>query len=437
MIDRKNRARCRWSRLVGPPPRASTFVWVMSDRPSSDVATECGDVLVTAAGAASPADGAAGSPGSHAGAAAAAASSSASALAAWPAFAHQVAGHGTTCEDGAATGDAKNSDRLRAFRRRKADFLLQQAAAAAATALDEYEPTILKPVPSKPKGLREIAFYVSVEAFRVECSSPSPQRGGAQHPAAEWLDFFPRYYGTMQQSENGELASVPVDDRASAATSNFSRYLHLEDLVTSSFAHPSIVDVKIGRFSHDPFECAAVNGSSSDPNASHLSAPGSAKILREAAKCPSQRHTGFRICGARIWHQEEQQYEVRGKEWCRDLPLQPTELELEEPFWTYLTGRTAQAAAVLPSFISRLETLRRLCVEQPRWRFYASSILLCYEYSSEAPRAQLHLIDFSHAYPLDASGDGQEAERDENYIAGVESLLRIFQRMLARCTNAS
>ena len=450
-----------------------------------------------------------------------------------PPFAHQVAGHG---QPGGAGG-------FRAHRRQRSngcvvassasghtDAAVSTAADAASNSTD-HQPTVLKPVPlHKEKGVREQQFYQRLDHMRRQVQG----RDGGDHTSARvcwcalaasesadtaanssaardspsrqqlhleamrsWLTFFPRFYGTVTLS----------DPSAHSPHGALSHYLHLED-VTQPYARPSLLDVKIGTHSWDPF--AVSKASPADME----------KVRREVAKCPAQSQTGFRICGARIWKpsapahatshgssKHTGEYQCYGKHWARHVSVE----DVERPFWTFF-GHTQSdatlapfapsaaamrsAAIVLPVYIARLQRLLLLCQTAPLWRFYASSILFSYQLHDEAQqqqsqsqpsgsvsaavdaashdsavipvagRAELHVIDFGHAYPIElplpanldtllgaahpastkhhvAPGPAAvggapcpcglpAAALDANFIAGVTSLIQVFERMLER-----
>ena len=419
-------------------------------------------------------------------------------------FAHQVAGHGSSNDAAnsrpflrhrrrrsAAEHNPTNCDHGCQARRRITDHseneetkvktdTLAYASDSEKEDIEDmvlHESTVLKPLPSKPKGRREEEFYSKLETLRrsIATFTGDDENEEVRHKR-HWLTFFPRCYGVYTRARDqlspsawGDHSSHPTmhdsaitdaipNNSTASCTSHLApyRYLHLEDL-TRSFAHPSLIDVKIGAVSYDPFECAH----------------DSKKALEEIAKCPSQRQNGFRICGARIWDQHGETYEIFDKHWGRSFgPTSPTpppspssSPECDESWWRLFGYKPPKrlncdprlrrptddnlrtASTILPIFIRRLEELSTLCHTYPLWRLYASSMLFAYEIHPQ-PRATLHLIDFGHAYrineipppanhPNDANHkDAHQSSSimhkygvDENYLIGLNNLLSIFNRM--------
>jgi hypothetical protein len=372
---------------------------------------------------------------------------------------------------------------------------------------EELEATVLKPIPiHAEKGRRELAFYQQLEEIRqrlkdsealpaewtgvCSCNTVDGARKASRSldDVRSWLSFFPRFHGTLTLPI-GTAAVLNSDTAAAVAAPQASVYLHLED-VTHPYAHPSLLDCKIGVHSWDPFDVAAASESDR------------AKVAREDAKCASQAQTGFRICGARIWQPissvtssdpkvEEASscgsYVTLDKHWGRGI----LEHQIEQPFWVFF-GHPSSAAlthpdakfipspaavrigsAVLPQYLERLRTLLHLCTCAPLWRFYASSLLFSYQLvptalgasaavvaSSEPPvtaHADVHLIDFGHVYSIRKAVPDGFAERtsadaskpscescglpdptlDENYMHGLRYLIALFQRMLQRCQKVA
>lgn len=323
-----------------------------------------------------------------------------------------------------------------------------------------HESTILKPIPNKPKGDREQRFYSELQSMRDEAASqhckPASTLGGLTSlQLSDWLSFFPRYHGVLfhhQIDSSHHFLPHPTPNSSSHSIEPIEhrRFLHLEDL-TRDYAHPTIIDVKIGGTSHDPFECDET----------------SEKALREAAKCPSQATIGYRFCGARLLTSVSSSgvasYDTLDKHWCRSIDS--SDSAQDDSWWRIfglkLSARQAAsndprarrptdaifrtATIILPLWIDRLQRLEQLCTEAPIWRLYASSILFAYELQPK-PRATLHLIDFSHAYRIDqlppntpsttCASSSSSSSIDSNYLIGVRSLLRCMRRMLNRAIDA-
>ena len=462
---------------------------------------------------------------------------------------------------------------MRAHRRRRTHSDADAASDAAAAATDFssapapvsslsdaslHHPTVLKPLPAhKPASAREQQFYEEIEQLRIKlrrhdqrakhnvkqgsndlhkqadaskqdspdatglprlsrCSESMRCPGLAACESVDrdaellrcWLSFFPRSFGTItlpavqQHSAQAESHSSAVHPAAAAGSSSDASlaappsaashtYLHLQD-VTYPLTHPSLLDIKIGVQSSDPFVANAD------------------KIEREAAKCPAQATTGFRVCGARVWREPEtsggeRSVDCYDKHWGRRVTVD----EIERMFWTFFGHRDEQhagsvcnthlqansaassdvvavsfspspialrnASLIFPLLLPRLRTLLHLCTHAPRWRFYASSLLIAYQIDAGLERADtmeptshcasssssqslsvvvsVHVIDFGHAYPLsmplassvapglslrwskpsacECGRDVSKSPVDANYLHGLEELIRILTRMSA------
>jgi len=370
-----------------------------------------------------------------------------------------------------------------------------------------FHSTVLKPIPIQcAKGRREQMFYAEVESIRfilrrtltrVKCNThicTCTCRSACTCHAAlnalnEWMAFFPRYYGTIRLTPphtltrtmkptadaatpvakpSRRIPSNPSPIASSPESSSPTSLLHLDDL-TSSYAHPCVLDIKIGTHSFDPF--TIVSEEDGSMNVAELMKL-RAKFERERKKCPAQATFGFRICGARIWNgamandwddgqrcdnggssasvsvtvptndmsvggvshvsMSPDGYIVYDKHWGRGIAPDAADDAICQMIWTFLgmtprysnhamkhesldvdakddqahtmqpngTSRTPpisptsthsvdtsshvhRARTLLRYFLQRLRQLHRLCLHHPRWRFYASSILMCYEGQKE------------------------------------------------------
>eukprot|EP00794_Sanderia_malayensis_P011292 gene11292-12473_t len=119
--------------------------------------------------------------------------------------------------------------------------------------------------------------------------------------------FLPKYYGLLELDYNGEkcillkklLVVIPGGSLLTCIMEFTVRYIELENLL-SGFAKPSIMDIKIGRTTSDPFADAG-------------------KVKREAAKYQYQTHLGFRILGYKSFRVSAGKTEFYDKAFCKKL----------------------------------------------------------------------------------------------------------------------
>ncbi|EEC02802.1 inositol polyphosphate multikinase, putative [Ixodes scapularis] len=243
--------------------------------------------------------------------------------------------------------------------------------------LKHQDGSILKPlVRSDERTLREQKFYERI--FQSDDCPPE---------LIALRAFVPKYKGVWKTNINRE-GTVEVE------------YLKLDDLARV-FRKPSIIDVKIGAKTYDPLASKE-------------------KVALETSKYPWSQQIGFRILGMRVsvcklasphgfkntlslqvFDTTEQKYRVYGKDYgLRQTP----DTVLEGEF-----------------------NIRSWFENQRLYAFYSSSLLLMYDApnSDEAPgrvpRCAAKMIDFAHVFPT--------AERDCNYLMGLQSLMAFLYRI--------
>jgi len=279
--------------------------------------------------------------------------------------------------------------------------------------------SLLKPILPPPRGQRELNFYM--EAF--------DQNGDELFAILKPL--LPEFRGVFSIEEKEK------------------EYLKLEDL-TENFKHPCILDIKMGAKTYDP-------------DASEQ------KIRREQQKYRHTKAFGFCIPGMRVFHLPTQQYICKGKEYGKHL----NELTIKDAFRLYLNSGSGSSAAVIRSFLARLQKVRHWFLTQSKYAFYASSLLLIYDAdvlhevrrnadsnnlqvgsgetiqnpevaessvegkgtlrpdgisssagdSSILQLTDVRMIDFAHVF--------ESTETDDNYLQGLNCLIRLLEELLA------
>jgi 1D-myo-inositol-tetrakisphosphate 5-kinase/inositol-polyphosphate multikinase len=285
---------------------------------------------------------------------------------------------------------------------------------------------VLKPVQDGVRGQSELAFYARVAAAARERES-NPEvlaRNPDARDLAALSDLVPRFVGVAR------VQNTPQGDMD---------YLCLEDL-TRSFVRPCIVDLKMGRFSHDPHTADV------------------AKIERECAKFPPQAHLGFRLVGMKVWDREEGAYRVFGKKFGCRLRISDEEdassahrvtVSVDAALRTFFdTGRAPRHPLVAARCFEGVQRIANWFANQRSLHFYASSLLIMYEGATEAdviaslgpdadaalvareraayPRTQVHMIDFGHVHPTSAqyhSASLKSVAFDPGYQHGLSQLM--------------
>jgi len=244
---------------------------------------------------------------------------------------------------------------------------------------------VYKPLQQGARGATELAFYQQVAApvdARADNHAAAPR---ALLPAA----FLPRFAGVVRASADSDAPDL----------------LQLED-ITRACVRPCVMDVKMG-----------VQTWGEDASA--------AKIAAERAKCPSQAAVGLRVTGMRVWDPVLQRYFERSRSWGYGLD----DSTLPAALGLFLAdgggGIRREAARAL---LARVSEIHAWFMEQARFRFYGSSLLLVYDGAcadAERPVCDVRMIDFAHVWPIPRSQ--QPHGRDDGYVVGLESLMRYLK----------
>ncbi|XP_026865088.2 inositol polyphosphate multikinase [Electrophorus electricus] len=187
--------------------------------------------------------------------------------------------------------------------------------------------TVLKQLQPAPRGPREMHFYAQV--FAEDCTD-SHLLALQQH--------LPKYYGTWASSEAPNVV-----------------YLKLED-VTQRFTHPSIMDVKIGRKSYDPFASRE-------------------KKEEQIRKYPPMEEIGFQLLGMRVYQVTSESYISHDRFYGRNLRKETLKTGLVQFFHN---GTEVRKDAVSVS-ICKIRNILHWFESQRQLHFFASSLLFVYE----------------------------------------------------------
>lgn len=236
---------------------------------------------------------------------------------------------------------------------------------------------ILKILMPFKRGDCELWFYKSMNEAYEKLGIPEYSLSDMEKVFRVFVPYIPRFCGHEYLELDGEKR----------------RFLMLED-VLFPFKNPCVMDVKIGKVSYDP----------------HAS---EAKKQSETAKCPYQMEAGFRPLGYRIYKKGE--LKTRDRHWGKMINKE----NAEKYFLEYLDADKENRAAL--EFIKRLKDLKEILEKQTDLQFYASSLLFIYEGDTELDfRCRMKMIDFSHVF-------NEPNKKDENFIAGIDSLIDIFR----------
>ncbi|ESO12252.1 hypothetical protein HELRODRAFT_158730 [Helobdella robusta] len=253
--------------------------------------------------------------------------------------------------------------------------------------LQNDEGQILKPIQGPIKGKREAEFYSRLFDSELAISE-----------LIELRTFVPKYFGQWVTEEHPGCT-----------------YLILEN-ITHTLKIPCIMDIKIGPITYDKY---------ADEN----------KISSEKKKSPFLEKLGFQILGIKVFSTKIKDYIKLDRYFLRALD-ETAVLEkglkvffnLHEPFGFYL----------VKTFLEKLSDVQNWFYRQKKLYFIASSLLFVYdatvfellnpESSSDMvmqairSNSNLKMIDFTHVFDFETE-DG----RDENYITGLNSLVKFME----------
>ncbi|VDK38135.1 unnamed protein product [Taenia asiatica] len=251
--------------------------------------------------------------------------------------------------------------------------------------------TVYKVLSSRRKGFNEARFYA--EVFAPENADDAV--------LSRLRAFLPAYRGLFHQPDSGSFLVAMAD-------------------MQWEMEQPNAMDIKLGRQSYGPL------------------AP-TEKMAMEQAKYPWRRQLGFFITGIRV---DGAFYDrLYGKS------LSPSVI-YEKGICLFLDGKGDQnimhrRSTLAYAFAERLKQLIEWFEAQTLYRFVASSLFLCYDWST--PRSaddfalpnhrfmRLHLIDFARWFKV--SDLDVDSSHDENCLHGLYKLQSCFHRACSEASN--
>eukprot|EP01126_Amoeba_proteus_P033807 TRINITY_DN3336_c0_g1_i2.p1 TRINITY_DN3336_c0_g1~~TRINITY_DN3336_c0_g1_i2.p1 ORF type:complete len:264 (+),score=53.08 TRINITY_DN3336_c0_g1_i2:100-891(+) len=205
-------------------------------------------------------------------------------------------------------------------------------------------------------------------------------------------DIIPKYFGTDTRStEWGAL-----------------QYMVLQN-TTCGMKNPSICDLKMGTQTWDD-DC------SEKKKQGHM----------ERDKSTTTSKFGFRFCGMKVYNAQTKKYQQYPKTYGWDANGDEEKLQLSVE--RYMDNGYGVQTHMIPTWLERLQKVKEF-LELGTWKFYASSLLLVYDDNTDGPETkppQCHMIDFVHTWRT------QNGERDEGYLYGIETLVRLLNKILQK-----
>ncbi|KAH8246665.1 hypothetical protein KR038_004277, partial [Drosophila bunnanda] len=274
---------------------------------------------------------------------------------------------------------------------------------------------VLKPLGKPECGERELRFYESLATAGAS----------GDNDLALLRGHVPRFYGPLK---------LVVNQRERT-------FLRLEDL-TRDMLQPCVMDVKVGKRTWDP--AASLN-----------------KRKEEEAKYVQCKQTlGLCLPGFQMYlpgdpDQDAEKASIlrRGRDYGKSLSVEGFKETMALFFNASTSHSKARRAAkelLLQEVLRQLQDILKWFDSQRLYHFYASSLLICYDYSrlknqpllnghhrhgeqvegaapcSPSTWVRVRMIDFAHVYPA------EQALPDENYMFGLKSLIEVIQALLHR-----
>lgn len=293
--------------------------------------------------------------------------------------------------------------------------------------------SILKHVQRPPKGQRELDFYD--EVFK----------SADDNTLIELRPFVPEFHGVINGEKNGGVAKH--------------QYLKLENLI-KNLSKPCVLDIKMGRKTYDP---------EASPE----------KVALEIAKFPPVMQLGYQFSGMLKFDIDKNKMVKYDKYFCKKLTEKTMTVEGLGEF--FRQGKHYRKDYI-QTVIDKLKSIESWFLNQKKYAFYASSLLFVYnasvdsteekdivlcsegkeekqdseedktiEKESESDNNQtddrlseegsdetenmscnhsnpersfvdVRMIDFTHVFPSE--------DRDENYIFGLQNLIKHLQSLL-------
>eukprot|EP01096_Ripella_sp_DP13-Kostka_P005036 TRINITY_DN176_c0_g1_i13.p1 TRINITY_DN176_c0_g1~~TRINITY_DN176_c0_g1_i13.p1 ORF type:complete len:403 (-),score=169.14 TRINITY_DN176_c0_g1_i13:1239-2447(-) len=258
----------------------------------------------------------------------------------------------------------------------------------------------------KPALARELWFYMNLS------------------PRSRLLPWVPEFHGCIELQKDflNNKKKSPKKNSSNSSMTPWGQKMHDEKLdskpqttrfmvmkdLTSNFERPCIMDVKLGTraYGDDATE---------------------SKMLSQSWKSntTTSGSTGLRVCGVQVFQSESNDYFYFHKYEGRLVVPD----DLKSVFGRFFTDGDNLRVNVIAQFITKLKELRRVIMDEPQFRFYATSLLLIYEGAQSsmapAPTPVLKMIDFANTFPALPSG-----ENDDGYLFGLNNFIAILEQIL-------
>lgn len=260
---------------------------------------------------------------------------------------------------------------------------------------------VFKLIKAPPKGHEEMTFYrtfVKQQNKRKQSkvkSSLTDSGFNSEGPARERSS-----YGSLEHSL---LSHVALPEEQLEEFQNFTSdfygitsinghdYIELENLY-SKFKNPCLADIKMGRYNFDPLASEE-------------------KRERRIAKFPARLELGYAFSGIKT-------HKVQLK---KDFGRSLTVDSIGEAFEKFLPQTVDDRKVIIHKFLPKLERLKRWFEVQKSMKFYCSSLFMIY--CRDELEVDVRMIDFAHVFY-------EPGETDENYLLGLNCLIRDFKKSI-------
>ncbi|EGP84449.1 unnamed protein product [Zymoseptoria tritici ST99CH_1A5] len=230
---------------------------------------------------------------------------------------------------------------------------------------------------------------------------------------------------------NPETSLVQHDERVE-------HFLLLEDL-TAGMQKPCVLDLKMGTRQYGVEANEKKQASQ-----------------RMKCKTTTSRELGVRVCGMQVYNVKSQKYSFEDKYFGRDLKAGMEFREALKRFFFDGIGH-AQAIKHVPTILEKITALERIIRQLPRYRLYASSLLMIYDRGdadeagrlrpcspredgkpAQYPDIKLKIVDFANCVTAEDADvvRGKPCpprhfeQIDRGYLRGLRSLRLYFQKIL-------
>jgi len=242
---------------------------------------------------------------------------------------------------------------------------------------------ILKAVQSPPRGIRELKFYEKIFKSAVD---------DLNKDEIEIRKIIPIFYDTVIHNDV--------------------YYIKMTD-IGFGIIEPSVIDMKMGRTTHDP-------------------EADDAKMTRQKLKYPPCENIGFQLMGMRIKERIDGNFKRFDKYFGRSR--REEDLIHCLGLFFQLNYSDSHQKRAIAEVINKLSEIKDWFTVQTTYHFFAASILTIYETNLEeiAKNAndeqikdlvRVKLVDLTHVFP--ANG-----KMDENFLFGLNNLMEYHDRLL-------